>query len=439
MPLSPEQQKLIEKQLTPSVELADEQGGLLELAKLANNPLLIKQLEENKKNIAQFCKQYNIELYQLLSIEPATKGAKFLESFHDIFSDFRYNFEEKHKQLMQWQLQLQLELEKANTGLINQHAQAYLSVADELQKTGNLNTQTLFTVKDMETLLPNHGTENNDIVISKPISISTFDYEHDTTLQQLIAENEDKTVFIPCIEDGHWFYLQREAGDDNWTIQDSQPFKQPGNELTHRQKIIYDASLELLQQIDNDGIEELTISTSGKQINNYDCGTHVVNAYKAKVENDYELKTHIDMVIEIAEEEAPEAYQKFTENLNGLVNSQTVKIASALEDKADETYDSYEEIEKAYSEIIEDVQLTNSALSKLSPEKQEELHIAKPNIRQNQMNLDEKLALQLQQEEYKSYNLLSSDERGKIEQNPPKLFQDYLDKLKPEPSVDVEL
>ncbi|TNF67540.1 MAG: hypothetical protein EP298_07055 [Gammaproteobacteria bacterium] len=439
MPLSPEQQKLIEKQLTPSVELADEQGGLLELAKLANNPLLIKQLEENKKNIAQFCKQYNIELYQLLSIEPATKGAKFLENFHDIFSDFRYNFEEKHKQLMQWQLQLQLELEKANTGLINQHAQAYLSVADELQKTGNLNTQTLFTVKDMETLLPNHGTENNDILISKPISVSTFDYEHDTTLQQLIAENEDKTVFIPCIEDGHWFYLQREANQTDWTIQDSQPFKQPDNQLTPRQQTILEKSHDLLKEIDNPDVEEPEYWSTEEQTNNFDCATHVINAYETKVDVDYEPKTHTELVTKIAKEKAPEAYQKFTENLSGLVNSQTVKIASALEDKADRTYQSYKELENAYSEIIENVQLTNTALSKLTSEQQEKVHRQNPDIRNNQKNLDEKLAWQLQQEEYKSYNQLSSDERGKIEQNPPKLFQEYLDKLQPEQSFGVEL
>ncbi|MDI9818395.1 MULTISPECIES: hypothetical protein [unclassified Legionella] len=152
----------------------------------------------------------------------------------------------------------------------------------------------------MNTLLAGYSSDN--ILVSKPISLTEASEDQTEEVKELLSHSEGKTVFLPILHDGHWVYLLKEKGA--WSLHDSQPLKDDTT-YSPRQASMLEQSKNFLI-----GMEEehsvLRFETSGKQLNDYDCGTQVINAYRKKADNCYVEKSHREILIEIFGKQCPE-------------------------------------------------------------------------------------------------------------------------------------
>ncbi|WP_133128997.1 hypothetical protein [Legionella nagasakiensis] len=263
------------------------------------NQLLPSQrglLRDKKEEIISLCIDRGIYLYNIPQLK-FRDAIDALRSFLDIISlQSIIDAETINRQLLAWKEQFDKQLAEMEDAARELHALAYVSVGDQFQKTGEVKADTLLTLKDMQDLLNPETFNTAHILKSQPFSLTESSREQDEEIQQLIQEGTEtgKPVFLPITHDGHWTYLY--GVGDNWTIFDSQPFAEDG--LTPRQKSIGEASSIFLTALIGKRIVP-EYRTTGLQSNHYECGTHVVNAYRRMVHVSYRPRNHRAMLDEL--------------------------------------------------------------------------------------------------------------------------------------------
>ncbi|QBR83419.1 hypothetical protein E3983_02980 [Legionella israelensis] len=259
--------------------------------------------EENKKAIIQWCIDNDLRLYNLTALR--------ISEARRLMSELQVVFSTEPEKMLAWKNEFESKLLESDTQLREMHHSAYLSVADQYQKTEAVSSNTLLTVQDMKDLFHNSNS-CEEILVSEPFSLTEASVEQREAVQRLIEKGiqEDKTVFLPVTHDGHWFYLKNEKIDEErvWSVQDSKPLDE--HELTPRQEYMLEASIDFLETV---GEEEyigeyggnLVFETTGEQLNPYDCGSRVVNAYRSMVDEEYQVKSHKEILVELLQTQLP--------------------------------------------------------------------------------------------------------------------------------------
>jgi uncharacterized protein YdcH (DUF465 family) len=247
----------------------------------------------NKDLIINFCIQNDIQLDNIVSLKLADVQ-RMLEELHCAFllanEEFKTRWIEEFNQAML----------KSQADLTQLHDHAFLSVGDQFRKTGTYSQQSLLTEQDFRDLL---DLDSDDIILFEPISLTQHSQEQKGVIRNFVNSYQQETVFIPAQHDGHWFYLLKEQG--SWSVQDSQPLT-ASHELTPRQASMLSHSTALLQELGVPESDVIVFETTGKQSNDYDCGTHVVNAYRKLVYVGYVEKSHQEILEEAFSIQCPE-------------------------------------------------------------------------------------------------------------------------------------
>ena len=188
-----------------------------------------------------------------------------------------------------------LRVAEQQSDLAKMHREADLSVGAQYQRTEKVLENTLLTIKDMTDLLPGpeEQTASEKVLVSPPNPEA-----RDMPALIARANAETKELFVPLCHDGHMFYLLKNR-ENQWSLQDSQPKLASG--YSPRQVTILAHGQSLLAEWGQRG--PLSFATSGKQSKDYDCGTHVINAYRAK-EFGLPPQSHRDTMIELAQTQA---------------------------------------------------------------------------------------------------------------------------------------
>ncbi|WP_019215943.1 hypothetical protein [Legionella tunisiensis] len=280
----------------------------------------------HKETILALCIENEIPLYNIAAVK-LIEAKRLLTRLIALSSEYaeldeidKQN-EAWQKEFFTWQEKFNLELQKAKLALITMHDEAYLSVADQYRKrNGEISVQTLLTMQDMTDLLTDDKFISDNVVTYKPFSLAELSTEEEVALRTLIEGNEgnDKTIFLAANYDGHWFYLLKEKGV--WSVKDEQPFidDEFGESLlTKRQAGMLQRSTILLNKLIGEGLyNDLKVSSTEEQDNNFDCGTRVVNAYRKQVDEDYQEQEHRDMLVEVLEKQlSQEEYEALPEQL----------------------------------------------------------------------------------------------------------------------------
>lgn len=254
--------------------------------------------KEKKEYIIQFCAANDIQLNNIIPLDIDVSRdllGKLLGYISLIEAGFGRSL---GREIVEWKNEFKAKELDADKKLRAEHARDYASISDKLRKTGNLDLKALFTGKDVGDLLTNPDFISDDVLLSKQFSFTEMAVYQFEELKRLIAEdiNDEKEIFIPVGHDRHWFYLSRR--DSIWSIQDSQPIKD--GVYSDRQESIIKHSKEFLTALVGEkNLDELSYVTSGKQENDYDCGTQVVNAYRKAVDEGYIEKTHEEYIDEL--------------------------------------------------------------------------------------------------------------------------------------------
>lgn len=288
----------------------------------------------NKTSLISFCTEHNIPLYNLPHMRIST-SRRLLDRLIAMVTG-------RSKELSgHWQQDFELGLREANEQLLQEHDRAFLSIADQVTKRGFYAADTLLTMPDMEVLLADQQFHSSKVLLAPPFSLTQRTQSQDEYLHTLLGQAQDersKTVFLPVLHDGHWFYLLKE--EDKWSVEDSQPLPEKG--LSPRQVSMMEASVSLLNVFDAPGQEaSLNFRTTGKQINDFDCGTQVVNAYRSLVREDFMEKSHAGMMQEALAKQTPEPeteYQAETEHQSAAIDMDICKPAPLASKDAVESY-----------------------------------------------------------------------------------------------------
>lgn len=211
-----------------------------------------------------------------------------------------------------------------------EHASAYTCIKDQHQRLGEIPNNTLLNYLDLKALLddelfssstiqksdiielPDFAAEEaelssrffgaEDEVVARQLKrgtenlIKDFSEEIEAQLRALITQ--DKDIFIPLAHQGHWVSLVREKGV--WSVYDSQPYNE--DKPLDRQVFIRTNCAILLTKYDNN-FSGLTYKSTEKQSSFFDCGTHVVNDWRKRVNKDYVERTHEEMLREAGEKQ----------------------------------------------------------------------------------------------------------------------------------------
>lgn len=279
---------LLESEKTVLDREYDTLGGLI--------PEKIDEWEKKKKSIIQFCVDNNIQLYNVSALR-MLEGKKILTNLLD---SFPFSSDEAKQK---WIEQFLLEIKKTQSELIQLHEKAYLSVGDQYKKTGAVSPETLLTLKDLQDLLNDPAVKSEHIITTQPFSLTELSDQQREQIRELVAQHHDdqKELFLPIQHDGHWFYLLKTQ--EQWVLEDSQPLI--NDEFTLRQLDMQVKSRAFLDTL-GEQTTSLQFKTSGKQQNDYDCGTQVINAYRKKVNPSYIEKTHHEMLQELVKKQCPE-------------------------------------------------------------------------------------------------------------------------------------
>lgn len=236
-----------------------------------------ESLEHIKEDLIQFCIDNEVELYNIGALQ-TSHAIKLLDKLIALFTQDSECNDEK----LNWAQEFKNALNNSNE-LIEMHQKADISVRAQYVRTGTVLPNTLLTLNDITDLLHNASEK---IVLFSPISLAEHSTDKTHALYQWIHANQESPLFIPIVHDGHWLYLLR--NESLWSIQDSQPIQ---NTLSTRQDAIKKACQDLLGQ-------ELPYKTTGAQTNDFDCGSRVVNAYRAMSNPDYVEQNHQDILYE---------------------------------------------------------------------------------------------------------------------------------------------
>jgi len=281
---------------------------LKNLIKYENQSLWLKQ----KAAVVHWCVNQGIELYNILSLKDQT-AINLLNNLIDLFTLPSNLLSKKDNELLEkqkreWITLFSRELKLADKALTKLHNDAYLSVADQYKKTRSVSPESLLTDRDMKDLLNNRPANAKiQLLYSMPFSLDAYSSESLNTVQHLIVKSkgEEKDLFLPLHHDGHWFYLLNEGGQ--WTLVDSQPLH--NNQLSTRQNSMLQKSEVFLKQLDEN--IHLNFRTSGKQLNDYACGSHVINDFYSLIDEDHECLPHKELLedlllIQLEENEIPD-------------------------------------------------------------------------------------------------------------------------------------
>ncbi|MGQ3891704.1 hypothetical protein [Legionella sp. CNM-4043-24] len=235
-----------------------------ELRELTTYP---NRFANNKEQLIRFCIDNDILLYNLAHLHFAT-GQNLLNRVLHIVTG------RSAEVLKDWRRDFSAASAQADALTRQTYARAYLSVADQHAKMGFFAEESLLTMEDMKTLLANPGYHSEDVLTMEPFSLTERTQSQDEELGKLLASENVPIIFLPVNHDGHWFYLIR--FENSWRVRDSQKMQEEG--LSQRQLSMMQATQKLLTDF---GVTEtVTFETTGAQFNDYDCGTHVLNAWR---------------------------------------------------------------------------------------------------------------------------------------------------------------
>lgn len=318
--------------------------SLAEQGKLDNeyddlSQLVIEQEQDQwaakKEAIIALCTENDIPLYNMAALN-VMKASGLLSRLLKLMAQYE-KLEEANvvwdQEFLTWKQTFDTEVKKATLALVTLHDQAYLSIADQYQKRGEVSAQTLLTIKDMTDLLEDPDFISDDVLVSAPFSLLEMSTDQEEQVKALIerAAREGKKVFLPVNHDGHWFYLlkEKEGEEDVWSIQDEQPFIGDEAALSTRQKGMLKHSTALLDKlIGKDNYNELLVYSTEDQFNDFDCGTRVINAYRTIVDSDYLEHSHADILVELLEKQlAQEEYEALPE----LLFSEDIELSEKVD------------------------------------------------------------------------------------------------------------
>lgn len=265
----------------------------------------------HKEEIITFCAENNIKLYDIGSLQ-LQKAARLLTGLINHFSKPHTalpnsDMAQWENKCQGWKRAFEAELNAHKGDAADMHNKAHLSVADQYKKTKKVSKETLLTMKDMHDLL---GTQpvGADKIVVEPFSLIETTETVVNRIEDLLTleENKNKDIVLPTTHDGHWFYLLRKNG--NWTLQDSQPKKDGA--LTPRQELLLDESTKFLTKVAGQPVV-VSFETSGQQLNNFDCGTRVVNGVKKAIDPTYQVKEHTEILQELLQKQlSPQEFQQ---------------------------------------------------------------------------------------------------------------------------------
>ena len=244
--------------------------------------------EGKKAQIVEFCAENGIEFYNLDELNFQEKN--------DVTTRLLDLIDEPNVVAIEaWKQDFARRLASKDAAMVQMHQDADLSVGAQYQRTRQILENTLLTIKDMTDLLPGpeEQTASEKILVSPPNPKAG---DMSALIDRANAEN--KELFVPLCYDGHMFYLLKNR-ENQWSLQDSQPT--PASGYSPRQETILAHSQSLLADWGQSG--QLSFATSGKQSKDYDCGTHVINAFRAK-EFNMPPQSHRDTMIELAQTQA---------------------------------------------------------------------------------------------------------------------------------------
>lgn len=345
-----------------------------ELGKLRNDyddlsQLVIEQEQDQwvikKEAIIALCIENDIPLYNIAALN-VMKASGLLSRLLKLVAQYE-KLEEANvvwdQEFLTWKQTFDAEIKKATLVLVTLHDQAYLSIADQYQKRGEISAQTLLTMKDMTDLLSDPDFISDDVLVSAPFSLLEMSTDQEEQVKALIerADRDGKKVFLPVNYDGHWFYLLKEKEDEeeSWSIQDEQPFVD-GETLSTRQEGMLKHSTALLDKlIGKNKYNELSVYSTEDQLNDFDCGTRVINAYRTMVDSDYLEHSHDDILVELLEKQLPqEEYEALPELLfsedidfNEKVDH-IIETTIAAQNPGHEKFDDYKKFVKDTVEAV---------------------------------------------------------------------------------------
>ncbi|WP_419421366.1 hypothetical protein ACNVED_14990 (plasmid) [Legionella sp. D16C41] len=294
----------------------DEDYDLLENLVLPENKT---SWQNNKDKILDFCVAEDIYFLDIGSF----RSDKAVALFNKLIKYISFSESPPKEKLQRWKSRFQEEKEKADYEFRQLHASAYLSVADQYHKNNHVvNPQTLLTIEDMSDLLKNPDFISEELKVSQPFSLTQSSEAQDEELKKLLQQKVN--IFLPVTHDGHWFYLLRDEG--SWTLHDSQPIALLDDieSLTPRQESMLTESKVLLTHLTGEKEVDILLETSELQPedNDYECGTHVINAYRKEVDEHYEALTHSEILWELLETQL--TIQDFEEVPENVLNKSTL-------------------------------------------------------------------------------------------------------------------
>lgn len=289
--------------------LRNEYDQLIELVREEQQAIWVTE----KENIIKFCIDNDIHLYNIATLAQIN-ASKLLGLLIELFS-LPHQLMEEHElvhleeQKLAWKKEFEESVREADSEFVNLHQQAYLSVGHQYQQTQAVSAKTLLTLKDMQDLLSEPKFISDKVLVSEPFSLTEISSDQEGRVKALIAQdyNDEKVIFLPITHEGHWFYLLKKEG--SWSVQDSQPtlIDEVDEEavFSPRQESMMEQSALLLEKL---GVEcdELGFETTGIQLNDYDCGTQVTNAYRKIVDENYAEQSHKEMIVELLDKQLPE-------------------------------------------------------------------------------------------------------------------------------------
>lgn len=258
----------------------------------------------SEEQVLDYCRINDIPLYDVTSMTLST-GQNLLQRLFLIIS-------QKSAELLDsWRADFVAAQHQAGQQLRQMHSEAWLDVGDQFQRSGRYSRESLLTLRDMNTLLMDDRFQAADALLAAPMPLTEATQSQMDALDRLLqqARGTQTTVFIPLVHDGHWFYLLK--SQEQWFVIDSQPMA--ANELSMRQRNILLASDQFLQE--RGETPSATFYTSNAQHNDYECGSHVVNAWRRLANPAYVSQSHAELLAEALAKQVPQAMPAYQHEL----------------------------------------------------------------------------------------------------------------------------
>lgn len=323
------------------------------LSMLAVKPITADALHKNQDAIIAFCDANTIPLYNI-GIFPSEKKDRLLDALAGLIQA------PSQEGFSQWCQSFHDAYAEADVRSRKQHeldARHGETVHQTYERTGSKDYEALMAPQELELLLYHIDRElgrvnqNTDLIraplisVSEPVVDSTINI-----IRNLQILGDEKTLFVPALCNGHYFYLTRK--NMLWSIHDSLPL---GAQKTPLQEAMIEGSEKMLREIT--GIPDLTCTfqSSNAQKNGYDCATQVTNAYGRGLMENYPVKNHrqhIDIVFDFQEKAEHHAVDA-SEPVMTKPAVVPVPIAAApLESKHTPVEEMTSEVEKARTESL---------------------------------------------------------------------------------------